>query len=66
MAQLSNLDPLLKEVDVPFKSKAQARYMHSQMPEIAKRWMEHTASVRTLPEKKIQKAAKRRVKKSGR
>lgn len=37
---------------MPFKSKAQMRYMWSQHPEMAKEWAEHTPSIQKLPEKK--------------
>ena len=35
---------------MPFKSKAQARYMFSQHPEIAKEFASKTASIGSLPE----------------
>lgn len=37
---------------MPFKSKAQRRYMHSQHPEIAERWEKETPKGKRLPEKK--------------
>ena len=42
---------------MPFKSQAQARYMFSQHPKIAKRWASKTLSIKKLPEtaKKPQK-----------
>ena len=36
---------------MPFKSKAQQRFMFSQHPEMAKRWAEHTPDIKSLPEK---------------
>lgn len=35
---------------VPFKSKAQERWMYSQHPEMAKRWAAHTQKSAKLPE----------------
>jgi hypothetical protein len=41
---------------MPFKSKAQARFMYSQHPDIAKRWSKKSQSISKLPEKvKIKK-----------
>jgi len=41
---------------MPFKSKAQQRFMFSQMPEKAKQWAKKTPSMAKLPEKvKIKK-----------
>lgn len=49
---------------MPFKSKAQARYMFSREPEVAKRWAKETPSMKALPEKKgTQSAAMTRKKK---
>ena len=39
-----------KEMKMPFKSKAQARFMYSQQPEIAKEFSAHTKSIKALPE----------------
>ena len=36
---------------MPFKSKAQARWMFSNKPKMAKKWAEHTASMKGLPSK---------------
>jgi hypothetical protein len=36
---------------VPFKSKAQRRFMYANDPEMAKRWEEHTPDDAKLPEK---------------
>lgn len=46
---------------MPFKSQAQARYMFSRHPEMAKEWAAETASIKRLPERK--KKIKIRVKK---
>ena len=35
---------------MPFKSKAQARYLFAVKPEIAKEFAEKTASIKALPE----------------
>lgn len=37
---------------MPFKSKAQMRWMYANHPEMAKRWAKHTENVKSLPEKK--------------
>jgi len=37
---------------MPFKSKAQARYMFARHPRIAKRFAKHTPSIKALPERK--------------
>ena len=37
---------------MPFKSKAQARYMFKKHPQIAKRWAKKTKSIKRLPNKK--------------
>lgn len=42
---------------MPFKSKAQARYLFAVKPEIAKEFADKTLSIKTLPEK-----VKKRVK----
>lgn len=36
---------------MPFKSKAQARYLFAREPEVAKRWSKETPSMKSLPEK---------------
>jgi len=49
---------------MPFKSKAQARYLFAREPEVAKRWAKETPSMKKLPEKKgSQSAAETRRKK---
>jgi phosphopantetheinyl transferase (holo-ACP synthase) len=35
---------------MPFRSKAQAKWMFSKHPEMAKRWAAHTASIKSLPQ----------------
>jgi len=47
---------------MPFKSKAQARYMYSQHPELAKEFEAHTKSIKKLPEH-VKKSAKKGKKK---
>lgn len=44
---------------MPFKSKAQQKFMFSQHPKMAKRWAEHTPDIKALPEhvSKKEKAA---------
>ena len=37
---------------MPFKSKAQKRFMFSQHPEVAKRWAREYPNQKNLPEKK--------------
>lgn len=39
---------------MPFKSKAQERFMFSQHPKIAKRWAKETPNIKKLPDKKTQ------------
>jgi len=36
---------------VPFKSKAQARWMRANHPRMAARWAKHTRSIKALPNK---------------
>ena len=40
---------------MPFKSKAQARYLFKNHPEIAKKWAKKTRSFSKLPERKSNK-----------
>lgn len=47
---------------MPFKSKAQARYMFSQKPELAKEFASATPSIKSLPSRV--KAANRNYKRS--
>ena len=39
----------------PFKSKAQRKFMHSQRPEVAKKWELESSSPGELPEKVTRK-----------
>jgi hypothetical protein len=36
---------------MPFRSKAQARWMFANKPKMAKRWAQHTPSIKALPRK---------------
>jgi len=45
---------------MPFKSKAQQRYMYAKHPKLAKEFSEKTKSFKSLPEK-----VKKKVKKNG-
>lgn len=36
---------------MPFKSKAQSRYMHAVKPKLAKEFAERTLNIKVLPEK---------------
>ena len=36
---------------MPFKSKAQERWMFSQHPDMAKRWAKETPNIKSLPQK---------------
>ena len=36
---------------MPFKSKAQAKFMFSQHPKMAKEWASKTPSIKSLPDK---------------
>lgn len=39
---------------MPFKSKAQMKWMFTNHPFMAKKWAAHTSSIKSLPEKKKQ------------
>ena len=41
----------IEGVKMPFKSKAQMRWMFANHPEMAKRWAEHTPNIKNLPER---------------
>lgn len=43
---------------MPFKSKAQARFMFANHPGIARRWAKQTKSIKRLPSK-VRKSGKR-------
>jgi hypothetical protein len=38
---------------MPFKSKAQARYLFAREPEVAKKFAKETPSMKNVPEKKM-------------
>lgn len=44
---------------MPFKSKAQEKYLFANQPEIAKRWAKVTPSIKALPEKVKPKSKKK-------
>lgn len=44
-----------KLIDMPFKSKAQAKYMFANHPAMAKEWAKETKSIKSLPKKKKKK-----------
>lgn len=41
---------------MPFKSKAQVRWMYANKPKMAKEWEDKTKSIKSLPEKVNKKA----------
>lgn len=43
---------------MPFKSKAQRRFMYATMPKTAEKWSKETPKGARLPEKKKQKGKK--------
>lgn len=43
---------------MPFKSKAQMRFLYSQHPDIAKRWAKETDALAPLPERVKKKKRK--------
>lgn len=40
---------------MPFKSKAQAKWMFANKPKMAKKWAAHTPSIKRLPVRKKRK-----------
>ena len=42
---------------MPFKSKAQQRWMFAQKPVMARRWAAETPNIRRLPQKLLENAA---------
>jgi hypothetical protein len=50
---------------MPFKSKAQERFMFAKHPKIAKEFAKHTESIKSLPEKVHRTSAKSAAKKMG-
>lgn len=53
----------IREVIIPFKSKAQMRYLFAREPEIAEEFAAHTPKGKKLPEHVKPKAKKKTVKK---
>jgi hypothetical protein len=51
-----------RRLKMPFKSKAQAKYMFAKKPELAKEFADATPSIKKLPEH-VKKKAKNRSKK---
>ena len=47
---------------MPFKSKAQARYLYAVKPEIAREFASKTLSIKSLPEKKKKEKVKPKIK----
>lgn len=43
---------------MPFKSKAQQKYMFATMPKTAKRWTKETPNIKSLPKKSARKRSK--------
>jgi hypothetical protein len=41
---------------MPFKSKAQQRFMFARHPKMAKKWAKHTKDIGSLPDKKSESA----------
>jgi hypothetical protein len=50
---------------MPFKSKAQAKYMYANMPKMAKDWAQMTGDMSKLPAKVHRTSAKAAAKKAG-
>ena len=44
---------------MPFRSKAQMKFLYAKHPEIAKRWAKETPNVEKLPLKKVGKEDKK-------
>lgn len=51
--------------NMPFKSKAQERFMFAKHPKIAKEFAKHTESIKSLPEKVHRTSAKSAASKLG-
>lgn len=45
---------------MPFKSKAQARYLFAREPEVAKKYAKETPSMKNIPEKKMAETKKKK------
>jgi hypothetical protein len=43
---------------MPFKSKAQQKYMFAKMPKTAKRWAKETPNMKSLPKRAPKKRSK--------
>jgi len=43
---------------MPFKSKAQQKFMFARMPKIAKLWAKHTKNIKSLPKRVKKKKGK--------
>lgn len=43
---------------MPFKSKAQQKYMFAKMPKTAKRWAKETSNIKALPKRAAKKGSK--------
>jgi hypothetical protein len=43
---------------MPFKSKAQQKYMFATMPKTAKKWVKETPNIKSLPKKAAKKRSK--------
>lgn len=46
---------------MPFKSKAQRRYLHANEPELASRWEHEYSAPRRLPERTAKRASSKRA-----
>ena len=44
---------------MPFKSKAQQKYMFAKMPKTAKKWAKKTSNMKSLPDKAPRKPQRR-------
>ena len=51
-----------ERLKVPFKSKAQAKFLFANKPEMAKEWASETPDIKKLPKKVKKKKAKRKKK----
>ena len=50
----------LSDAIMPFKSKAQARYLFAREPEVAKKFAKETPSMKGIPEKKTAEIKKKK------
>lgn len=48
---------------MPFRSKAQQRFLFARHPEIARRWAKETKNIKRLPARKRRRATSRRRRK---